>query len=574
MHIIDWLVLLSTIVFIIGYGMWKTRKTDTIESYLMGDRDLKWWTIGLSIMATQASGITFLSTPGQAYGEGMRFVQFYFGLPIAMVILSIFVLPIYYRLKVYTAYEYLEGRFDLRMRTLTACLFLLQRGMAAGLTIYAPSIILSTILGWNLMLTNLAMGVVVIAYTVVGGTKAVSETQQQQMAIILTGLFVALAVVIYKMPPKVSFTDAVDVAGKLGKMNIVNFNFNIKDRYNFWSGILGGTFLFLAYFGTDQSQVQRYLSGKTLTESRLGLLFNAMLKIPMQFTVLFTGIMVFMFYQFTLSPVHFNPDNVEALQNSEYSAQYKQLEVDHEKIFEDKKNAIYELIKTNKTGDQAATSLATEQVQNLIAKDEKVRDEVKTLIQKQDGTAEKKDDDYIFINFVLHHLPIGVIGLLVAVIFAAAMSSISAELNALATTTIIDIYRRSLAPAKTDDHYLNASKFFTILWGVLALGFATVASLFDNLIEAVNIIGSLFYGVILGIFAVAFFFKRIGGTAVFYSALFAEVIILLLFVLDKYDKFKLVYLWYNPIGCFLVIVFATLLSLFLPKQEKTITFRG
>ncbi len=558
MHYIDWIVLASTIVFIVGYGMYKTRSTNTVESYLLGDRDLKWWTIGLSIMATQASGITFLSTPGQAYEEGMGFVQFYLGLPVAMVILSIFVIPIYYRLKVYTAYEYLEGRFDLRTRTLTAILFLIQRGMAAGLTIYAPSIILSTILSWNLMLTNVGMGVLVIGYTMFGGTKAVSETQQQQMAIILIGLFVALGVVMYKLPHDVSLMDSLNVAGKLNKINLIDFKFDFNNKYTFWTGMIGGTFLFLSYFGTDQSQVQRYLSGKTLTESRLGLLFNGILKVPMQFFVLFTGVMVFMFYQFTMPPVHFNPGNVAIVESSKDKAAFQQLEQSHAEIFEQKKTAIYSLIAANHSGDATAIKHETTNVQDCINDDEAVRNQVKTLLKQQPSIPEKgeNDGDYIFINFVLHHLPIGVVGLLVAVIFAAAMSSISSELNALATTTVIDIYRRTLRPNRSDKHYLRASMFFTAVWGVLALLFATIASLFDNLIEAVNMIGSLFYGVILGIFAVAFFFKSIKGTAVFWSAFISEAIILLLFALDKWHYIHIAYLWFNLIGCALVIAWS------------------
>lgn len=563
MHIIDWLVLGATIFFIVAYGTWKTRKTSSVESYLLGDRDLKWWTIGLSIMATQASGITFLSTPGQAYEDGMRFVQFYFGLPIAMVILSAFVIPIYYRLKVYTAYEYLEGRFDLKTRSLTALLFLVQRGLAAGLTIYAPAIILSSILGWSLGITNLAMGGLVIIYTVVGGTKAVSETQQQQMAIILVGLFVALAVVLLKLPADISFSDALHIAGKAGKINLVDFHFDPSNRYNFWSGMLGGTFLFLSYFGTDQSQVQRYLSGKTLTESRLGLMFNGLLKVPMQFTVLFVGMMVFVFYQFNLSPIHFNGSNVSKLAGTAYEAPYQQLEQQHNQIFIQKESEIRKMVGAMRAGDNQKADAIEGNIKSLIRQDETLRDKAKEIIRQEDPAAKIVDTDYVFITFVLQNLPIGIVGLLVAVIFAASMSSTSSELNALATTTVIDIYRRSLVTDRDDRHYLFMSKLFTLIWGAIILTFAMVASLFDNLIQAVNIIGSLFYGVILGIFAVAFFFKSIRGNAVFYAALVSQTIIGYLF----YEN-TIAYLWLNLVGCGLVILFGFLLQFFWPVAKE------
>lgn len=558
MHILDWAVLISTILFIVIYGMWKTRKTDNVESYLLGDRDLKWWTIGLSIMATQASGITFLSTPGQAYEEGMGFVQFYFGLPIAMVILSVFFIPIFYNLKVYTAYEYLEQRFDLKTRTFTATLFLIQRGLAAGLTIYAPAIILVKILDWNLAWTMIGIGSLVILYTVIGGTKAVSETQQQQMAIILVGLFVALFTVVGKLPQGVGFSDAVGVASDLGKMNLVDFNFDPKSRYNFWSGILGGTFLFLSYFGTDQSQVQRYLSGKSLTESRLGLMFNGLLKVPMQFMVLFVGMMVFLFYQFNQSPLHFNSDNVAKLRNSQYAQQYQELEAKHTAIFEQKKVAVYDMIVAEKANDKEAHRVAKTKADSYLIQDKILRDTVSAYIKRIDGRADAKDGDYIFITFVTNNLPIGIIGLLIAVIFAAAMSSISSEINALATTTVVDIYKRSLVQNADDQHYFKASMWLTVIWGAVALSFAFLASMLDNLIQAVNIIGSIFYGVILGIFTVAFFFKKIKSNAVFYAAIIAQIIIICLFFADKYEKISLAFLWLNPIGVALVIAFSFL----------------
>ncbi len=560
MHPLDWGILVGTLLIIVLYGVWKNRKANSVRSYLMGDRDLPWWTIGLSVMATQASAITFLSTPGQAYADGMRFAQFYFGLPIAMVILCVFVLPIYYRLKVYTAYEYLETRFDLRTRTLTAILFLIQRGMAAGITIFAPSIILSHILGWNLAFTSIGIGAIVIFYTVIGGSKAVSQTQKQQMIIILAGMFTAFLVCVYKLPQGVGFSEALGVAGKMGKLNVVDFTFDLENRYTFWSGMLGGVFLFLSYFGTDQSQVQRYLSGKTLTQSRLGLLFNGVFKVPMQFLVLFVGIMVFVFYQFTPAPVHFNKANILDLQNTTYATKYEDLDKQHQAIFEQKKVAVYDLITAIEADDESKIQTAGASVTSLLAQDKEIRKEVKELIAANNPDADIEDNDYVFITFVMDNLPIGLIGLLLAVIFSAAMSSTSSELNALATTTVIDLYRRSIKTDKSEAHYLAASKGFTILWGLIALLFATTASLFDNLIEAVNIIGSLFYGSILGIFAVAFFFKSVGSKAVFYAALIAETIVIVIFVLNNLGYITIAYLWLNLIGCMLVILIAFLLK--------------
>lgn len=560
MHLLDWIVMLGTLSAIVAYGVWKTRNINSVKSYLLGDKDLKWWTIGLSIMATQASAITFLSTPGQAYEDGMGFAQFYFGLPVAMVILSIFVLPMYYKLNVYTAYEYLEGRFDLRTRTLTAILFLIQRGLAAGLTIYAPAIILSTILNWPLTPTILFIGIVVIFYTVMGGTKAVSVTQKQQMIIILAGMFIAAIYVVFQLPKEVSFNDAVGIAGKMGKLNVVDFEFNLSNRYNFWSGMLGGVFLFLSYFGTDQSQVQRYLSGKSLTESRLGLLFNGILKVPMQFLVLFVGMMVFIFYQFNNPPVHFNTANVAMLEDSEYAGQYEEYKEQYAEISERQSQEMIAMAQAMETGNDAVIADAKANLNNLQAEGEAVREEVRQLIAKNNPAAKTKDTDYVFITFITTFLPIGLVGLLLAVIFSAAMSSTSSELNALATTTVIDIYRRSLVTDKDDRHYLNASKYFTIMWGAIALMFAAGADLFDNLIQAVNIIGSLFYGAILGIFVVAFFFKKVKAQPVFIASLIGEAIVLAIFSLNNMGYLNIAYLWLNLIGCILVVMIALLLQ--------------
>lgn len=561
MHLFDWIVMVGTLLSIVAYGVWKTRSVQNMQSYLKGDRDLPWWTIGLSIMATQASAITFLSTPGQAYDDGMRFAQFYFGMPIAMVILSVFVLPVYYRLNVYTAYEYLEGRFDLKTRSLTALFFLTQRGLAAGITIYAPAIILSSIMGWSLFWTNISIGTLVIIYTVAGGTKAVSVTQKQQMLIILGGMFLAAMIVIWKLPGDLGFGDALTVAGKMGKLNVVDFSFDLDNRYTFWSGMLGGVFLFLSYFGTDQSQVQRYLSGKSLTESRLGLLFNGMVKVPMQFLVLLTGILVFVFYQFSPQPLHFNTANVVKVANSSYQAEYEALEGQLATVFEEKKEAANQLIDASRSGEESRVEALQAQVKDLAGAEKKIREEAKAVIRKADKGADTKDEDYVFITFILNNMPIGIIGLLLAVIFSAAMSSIASELSALATTTVIDIYKRSFAKEKTDNHYFRASRLFTFLWGILALLFAMVAAQFENLIEAVNIVGSLFYGTILGVFLVAFFLKSVRGNAVFLAAILTECLVILIFTLDYYGHINIAYLWLNLIGCMLVLGFATLFQL-------------
>lgn len=553
---IDWLVMTGTLAAIVIYGVIKTRSVDNVKSYLLGDRDLKWWTIGLSVMATQASAITFLSTPGQAYNSGMGFAQFYFGLPIAMVILCVFVLPIYYRLQVYTAYEYLEGRFDIRVRTLTALLFLLQRGLAAGITIYAPAIILSSILGWSLGWTILIIGVVVIFYTVMGGTKAVSVTQKQQMIVILLGMVAAGVVVVMKLPVGVGLTEAVDVAGSLGKLEIIDFKFDLNDRYNIWSAMLGGTFLFLSYFGTDQSQVQRYLSGKSLTESRLGLLFNGIFKVPMQFMVLFVGIMVFVFFLFQPPPIHFNTANLDKVRQSEYAGELATLEAEYALVNTTTGSASTSLVDALKTDNAPSIATAKTNLAEAVEQRNVLAGKVDELIAQVDPEAITEDRDYIFITFIINYLPIGLVGLLLAVIFSAAMSSTSSELNALATTSLVDIYRRSLVPGKDDQHYFAASKWLTIMWGCVALSFAAVANLFDNLIQAVNIIGSLFYGVILGVFAVAFFLKHVGGRAVLIAALLAQLFVAATFIATYLGIFDLAYLWLNLIGCMLTILLA------------------
>ncbi len=561
MHYLDWIILLSSLIFIVAYGIYKTRKIKTADEYLGGQRDLPWWMIGLSIMATQASAITFLSTPGQAYESGMSFVQFYFGLPLAMVILSIFFLPQFYKLKVYTAYEFLESRFDLKTRTLTSLLFLIQRGLAAGLTIYAPAIILSTILGWNLNITCLIIGVLVIIYTVSGGSQAVSQTQKQQMYIIMVGMVIAFCLLIYQMPEGVGLVESLQLASASGRMNIITTDFDLSDRYNIWSGFLSGTFLFLSYFGTDQSQVGRYLGGKSLKEGRLGLMFNAVAKIPMQFFILLTGVLVFVFFQFTQSPLHFNPSNVDQVLASQYSDEYRSLKKEYSINFQDKRALAMQIAES----DNPPTTLVKSYNQALD-KEQDIRTQADQLIKASSpgfSINDTKDTDYVFISYILHYFPIGIIGLLLAVIFSAAMSSTAAELNALSTTSIVDIYQRHFKKDASDKHYLNTSKLFTAGWGILALTFAMIASLFDNLIEAVNIIGSLFYGTILGVFVVAFFVRRIKGNAVFIGAIISELLILALY----FSSIEIAYLWLNVIGCALVVVISFILNLFMKKLD-------
>ena len=559
---LDWFVLIFTLASIVTYGIWKTRGAKDLKSYLKGNNDAKWWGIGISIMATQASAITFLSTPGQAYTDGMRFIQFYFGLPVAMIILSVTFLPIFYRLKVFTAYEYLETRFDLKTRTLAAFLFLIQRGLAAGITIYAPSIILSTLLNWNLTFTNIFIGLLVILYTVSGGTKAVTQTQKQQMAVMMGGMILAGILVINMLPNNISFLDAVNVAGKMGKLNLVNFDFDLEDRYNFWTGTTAALFLFLSYFGTDQSQVQRYLTGKSLVQSRLGLIMNGLLKIPMQLIILFIGVMVFVFYQFNTPPIFFNKVELNNIKSSNYSNEVNSLENKFKALHDKKTMDIYSLLDAQKNEDKVRVQELKRSVLATEKKMYEINSNVKTIVLKNNPSAETNDKDYIFMSYVIDYLPTGIIGLLFAVMFCAAMSSTASELNALASTTTIDIYKRSIKKKENDHHYLMSSKYFTLLWGVLAILFATTASLFENLIQAVNLLGSLFYGTILGIFIVAFYFKNVKSNAVFYCSIAAEIIVVSIHFLNHYQLapywLQMGYLWYNVVGCLLVILFATL----------------
>lgn len=563
MSFIDWLVLFGTLLTIVGIGVYRTYGIRDMDSYIRGTGNMNWWTIGLSIMATQASAITFLSTPGQAYDDGMRFIQFYFGLPLAMIILSATFLPIYYKLKVYTAYEFLEERFDLKTRTLAAFLFLIQRGLAAGITIYAPAIILSTLLGWNLTLTNVFIGVLVIIYTVSGGTRAVSITQKQQMGIMMGGMVLAGILVIQMLP--IQFTEALHIAGKMEKLNIVNFELDLADRYNFWSGMTAALFLFMSYFGTDQSQVQRYLSGSSLTQSRMGLMMNGLLKVPMQFIILFIGVMVFVFYQYFQPPIIFNKVQTEQLENSAFKEDYLLLQDEFKQVFQEKNQQLGILLQAVEANDEETIQSTKARIKEHQEYQEKIRTEVKELIVKNNPGAETRDTDYVFMRFVMDYLPKGVVGLLFAVIFSAAMSSTASELNALGSTTTIDVYKRSIAKSGNQYHYLVSSKLFTAFWGIFAILFATYANLFENLIQAVNLLGSLFYGTILGIFVVGFYMKWVKGNAVFIAAFLAEAIILLIHYNNGGSLFgidiNIGFLWYNAIGCLAVMIFAALIQL-------------
>jgi len=553
MAVLDWIVLAGTLLFIVGFGVWKTRNS-SMEDYVRGGQT-KWWTIGLSVMATQASAITFLSTPGQAFHDGMGFVQFYFGLPIAMVVICAVFIPIYHKLKVYTAYEMLEERFDLKTRTLTAILFLVQRGLAAGITIFAPSIILSAVLGWDLRTLNIIIGILVIIYTVLGGTKAVNITQKQQMFVIMIGMFFAFFFILGSLPADISFGEALKIAGANNKLEILNFEFDTKNRYTFWSGITGGFFLALAYFGTDQSQVQRYLSGKDIRESQLGLIFNGLFKIPMQFFILLVGVMVFVFYQYNPSPLHFNPAANEAIKTSEYAEDYAILQEGHRELEKEKRMAQNDFVTALKLKDYNAIEQAKINLYQVNQEELSNREAARTLISAADDNVETNDKDYVFIHFILNNLPRGLIGLLLAVILSAAMSSTASELNALGTITALDLYKRNKKGQLTQKQDVWATKGFTLLWGIVAILIACIANLFDNLIQLVNIIGSIFYGNVLGVFLLAFFFKFVKGNAVFMAALITQVIVILGWYQDWMS-----YLWLNAFGCGLVITLALLLE--------------
>ena len=559
MREVDWVVLIATLLFITIYGIAKNINNQTAESYVVGNRDMKWWAICISIMTTQASAVTFISTPGQGFEDGMRFVQFYFGLPIAMIVLSVFFVPLYYKMRVSTAYEFLETRVDLKTRTVTSLLFLTQRAMGAGLTIYAPAIVLSVLLGWDLKWTIVALSILTISYTTFGGYKAVAQTQQFQMLVIFLGLFLTFIILLNSLPDGVGLSQSLAIAGQTGKMNLVDFKVDLSDRYNFWSGVIGGFFLFMSYFGTDQSQVGRYLSGASLRESRLGLLFNGILKIPMQFFILLLGVLVFVFYIYNKPPIHFNPVNIAIVEKSEEAPQWNKLKDEYNFLFYERQREYNSVLEHPEN--------KSDKIQTIEKKLGLMRSNADSLIKKVDPNLDTNDKDYVFISYVLSYLPVGMVGLLIAVIFSSSMSSKASELNALASTTVVDLYKRSIRRNKDDKHYLKATKFATVLWGLLAMAFAMFCSLFENLIQAVNIVGSLFYGAVLGVFAVAFFFKKIGGTAVFWAAILSEVVILTLYLLGEKGILNIAFLWYNLIGCVLVIILGAIIQGIIPNKK-------
>ena len=542
MHQDDWIILIFTILFIVVYGSYKTRKNKNIQSFLKGDNSSNWSTIGISVMATQASAITFLSTPGQGYYDGMGFLQFYLGLPLAMIIICIFFVPLYHKLKIYTAYEFLENRFDRKTRTLGAILFLVQRGLAAGITIFAPSIILSTVLGIDIKILNFLVGFLVIVYTVSGGTKAVNITQKQQMFVIFLGLFFVFFFLIDKYPENLTISKFLDYSRSSEKFKILDFSLDINNRYTFWSGITGGLFLALSYFGTDQSQVQRYISGKSVKEIRLGLIFNGVFKIPMQFFILLLGVMVFVFFEFNTSPVNFNPQVISHLEEK-HTNEFNVISKQYDEINSEKRRLQENFLVSEMDFPSELNSLQT--------KEKEIRNDVKELVSSTENTIEENDKDYVFLHFILNYLPKGLIGLLIAVIICAAMSSTASELNALAATTTIDLYKRNHNQKKTEKHYLVATKLFTVMWGIIAIIFASFGTLFENLIQLVNIIGSIFYGTILGIFLVAFFLKKVKSNSVFWSACLSQFLIFVIFFSTDIS-----FLWLNVIGAFLTVIFS------------------
>lgn len=570
MSTLDWIVLVVALVGVIGYGLYKSKSEKTLDGYFKSSNSMGWLLILLSIMGTQASAVTFLSAPGQAYTDGMRFVQYYFGLPLAMVVLCVTFIPIYHKLKVFTAYEFLEQRFDLRTRSLASVLFLVSRALSTGISIYAPAIVLSSIFGWNIYFTNIVMGGFLIIYTVTGGSKAVAYTQMQQLIVVFIGMFLAGFLVVKMLPTGIGFSDALHVAGKMGKLNVIETKIDVtdsswwKDKYNIWSGVIGGFFLALSYFGTDQSQVGRYLTAKSIKESRTGLLMNGLVKVPMQFLILLIGSLVFVFYMFYQSPIFYNQKEVDKVLQSEYKADFQQLQ------------GQYDSLNTIRTAqaNSLATAIHEENEQDIRslqssllsveATAKEVRESALKVMKKADKTADTNDTNYIFLYFVIQNLPKGLIGLLIAMIFLAAWGSIAAALNSLSSTTVVDLYKRVWVKDQTDRHYYNASRWFTFGWGIFAIAVAMFASRLGSLIEAVNILGSLFYGTILGIFLVAFYIKRIGGKAVFWAAIVAELGIIWIYYIDVIS-----FLWLNVIGCGLVLIIAAILQIFF-KREKVV----
>lgn len=561
MSLLDWVVLIATLAIIILYGVWKSRGQQNMESYFLGNQSMPWYIVLLSIIGTQASAITFISAPGQAYTDGMRFVQYYFGLPLAMVVLCITFVPIFHKLKVYTAYEFLEKRFDLKTRTLTSSLFLIQRGLSTGISICAPSIILSSLLGWNLYWTNMIMGGLLIIYTVAGGTRAVAYTQTLQLVIIFGGMFLAGWMVVHLLPADIGFKQALQVSGKMEKLNVIVTKFDWNDKYNIWSGVIGGFFLALSYFGTDQSQVGRYLTARSVKESRMGLLMNGLVKVPMQFLILLIGAMVFVFYLYFRAPIFFNEAQLARVRGTAQGPALEQLESQYGQLAAQKQQQVKQLAAALEQEDATAVAMAKKVLQQTDEQAQSVRSAALSLMKKADPAADTNDTNYIFLHFVVNNLPKGLVGLLIAIIFLAAWGSIAAALNSLASTTVIDIYQRLYNGHASPEHYLRVSKLWTLIWGVFCIVVAQFASGLGSLIEVVNVLGSWFYGVTLGIFMVAFYLKRVGGTATFWAAIAAEAV-----VLAMYGTEQVSFLWLNAIGCVLVVVFALMIQPFVKKR--------
>ena len=572
----DWIVLIVTLLAIITYGLYKSRTSRNLDGYFLSNRSMPWGLVLLSIMGTQASAITFLSAPGQAYTDGMRFVQYYFGIPLAMVVICIFFVPIFSRLKVYTAYEYLENRFDNKTRTLTSFLFLLQRGLSTGISVFAPSIILSSLFGWNIYYTNILMGGLLIIYTMSGGAKAVAYTQQLQLIIIFVGMFLAAYMVVNMLPKNVSFTDALEVSGKLGKLNVITTgfekgHFNWSDQYNLFSGLIGGFFLALSYFGTDQSQVGRYLTAKSLKQSRMGLLMNGLVKVPMQFLILLIGALVFTFYQFNKAPVFFNEVQVKKLQQSAvYKDSFMQVQQQYDALLVQKQQAVINYSAASDVSDKGLQKKYLSGLQNLQDTANRLRDKVKTWIKTKEVGGDNNDTNYIFLRFVVDNLPIGLVGLLIAIIFLASWGSIAAAINSLASCTMIDFHRRFTKRKETGEDEYRLSKWYTLAWGIFCIVVAMFTyNIGNSLIEAVNVLGSLFYGVILGVFLVAFFLKKIkSGHVVFWAAVLSELLVLTVFILTKAGVFKMGFLWLNPIGAFGVIIFSLILNKLITQKNN------
>lgn len=575
---LDWIVLIVTLLAIITYGLYKSRTSHNLEGYFLSNRSLPWGLVLLSIMGTQASAITFLSAPGQAYTDGMRFVQYYFGIPLAMIVICIFFVPIFSRLKVYTAYEYLENRFDNKTRTLTSFLFLLQRGLSTGISVFAPSIILSSLFGWNIYYTNILMGGLLIIYTMSGGAKAVAYTQQLQLIIIFIGMFLAAYMVVNMLPKNVSFTDALSVSGKMGKLNVITTgfekgHFNWSDQYNLFSGLIGGFFLALSYFGTDQSQVGRYLTAKSLKESRMGLLMNGLVKVPMQFLILLIGALVFTFYQFNKAPIFFNEVQVKKLEQSAvYKDSFRLVQQQYNEITLQKQQAVVNYSAASDNNDKMKQEQHLLELQNFQNTANALRTKVKEWVKTKEIGGDNNDTNYIFLRFVVDNLPVGLVGLLIAIIFLASWGSIAAAINSLASCTMIDFHRRFTKRKESGEDEYRLSKWYTLAWGIFCIIVAMFTyNIGNSLIEAVNVLGSLFYGVILGVFLVAFFIKKIkSGHVVFWAAVLAELLVLAVFILTKVGIIKMGFLWLNPIGAFGVVFFSLLLQPIFMKKEMTL----